>query len=101
MLINIPLEVEHYFLPVINAIHILNIYPLATNGLSHPYQLDESIFNFRGVRSVFVFIFISFFDANHVSKQNSSRLDAASCGVASGAILFAPVPKKGRQAYKG
>ena len=28
-----------------------------TNGLSHPYHLDESIFNFRGIRSNFSFLF--------------------------------------------
>ena len=32
-------------------------------------------------------------------KQNSPRWDAAFCGVTSGAILFAYVPQRGRQAY--
>ena len=27
--------------------------PLVTNGLSHPYHLDESTFILRGVRSIF------------------------------------------------
>ena len=49
--------------------------PLMTNGLSHPYHLDESTFIFRGTGS----IFFSFFDENHVSKQNSQRWDAAFC----------------------
>ena len=31
--------------------------PLVTNGLSHPYQLDESTFNFRGIRSNFSLLF--------------------------------------------
>ena len=35
-----------------------------------------SLFAFRGIGSIF-FIFISFFDENHVSKQNSPRCDAA------------------------
>ena len=35
-----------------------------------------------------------------LSKQNSPRLDAAFCGVASGAMLFAYVPQIDRQAYK-
>ena len=61
-----------------------------TNGFSHPYHLDESIF-----------IFISFFDENHVSKQNNPRWDAAFRGVTSVAILFAYVPEKGRQADMG
>ena len=47
-----------------------------TNGLSHPYHLDESIFNFRDIGSNFSF-FISFFDENYLSKQNSPRCDAA------------------------
>ena len=37
-----------------------------TNGLFHPYHLDESMFNYRGIRSDF-----TFFDENHVSKRNS------------------------------
>ena len=67
---------------------IKNIKPLVTNGLSHPYHLDESIFIFRSIWS----IFISFFNENNVSKQNSPRWEAAFCGVTSGAILFAYVP---------
>ena len=45
--------------------------PLVTNGLSLLYHLDESIFRFRGIRS------ISFFIENYVSKQKSPRCDAA------------------------
>ena len=67
--------------------------PLVTNGLSHPYQLDESSLTFRGIRSNFSFLF-HFFDEYTVSKQNSPRWDAAFCGVTSGAILFAYVPLK-------
>ena len=55
-----------------------------TNGLSHPYQLDESTYIFRGIGINF-----SLFGENHVTKKNSSRWDAAFCGVTSGAILFA------------
>ena len=51
------------------------IKPLVTNGLSHCYHMDESIFIFRGSR-IDIFIFISFFDEIHVSKQNSPRWDA-------------------------
>ena len=47
------------------------------------------------------FIYILFFDENHISKQNSPRWDAAFCGVTSGAILFAYVPYVERQAYMG
>ena len=65
--------------------------PLVTNGFSHHFHLDESIFIF-GVSGVFFFIFISFFDEFHLNKQNSPRWDAALCGVPSGAILFAYAP---------
>ena len=57
-----------------------------TNGMSHPYQLDESTF----ILGVF-FIFNSFFDEINEIKQNSSRWNAALCSVTSGAILFAYV----------
>ena len=71
------------------------INPYVTNGLSHPYHLDESVFVFRGSGSIFLFLF-HFFDENDVSKQNSPRWDAAFCGVTSGAILCVYVPQKGR-----
>ena len=74
---------------------IINIH--MTNGLSHPLWMSPL---FGGASGVF-FIFISFFDENHVSKQNSPRWDAAFCGVISGAFRFAYVPQKGRQAYIG
>ena len=62
-----------------------------TNGFSHPYHLDGSTFIFRGIRSIFFFIFISLFDENDFSKQNNPKWDAAFFGVTSGAILFAYV----------
>ena len=34
------------------------INPLVMNGVSHLYYLDESTFNFRGIRSNFHFYFI-------------------------------------------
>ena len=39
-----------------------------------------------------IFHFCFIFRLNHVSKHNSPRWDAASCGVTSGAIQFANVP---------
>ena len=72
--------------------------PYLTNGFSRRYQLGESTSVFRGVRSYFDF-FILFFDEISLCKQNSPRWDAAYCGVTSGAILFAYVPHKERQAY--
>ena len=53
-----------------------------TKRLSHPYQLDESIFMFRA--SGVFFQFYDIFYENDVSKQNSPRWD--------GALLFAYVP---------
>ena len=31
---------------------------LVTNGLSHPYHLDESVVNFRGTRCIFSFAYL-------------------------------------------
>ena len=61
------------------------ISPLVTNGLSHPYLLDESSFILRGIGVNMTF---SFFDENHFSKQNSPRWRHV-CGVKFGAILWA------------
>ena len=44
--------------------------PNLSNGLSHHYHLDESTFNFRGIRSIFFFIFISIFIEIPVSSVN-------------------------------
>ena len=68
---------------------MVSINTFVTNGLSHPYHLDESTFIFRVIRSNFSFLFHfwrEFISANRISgasKQNSPR---------SGAILFAYVP---------
>ena len=48
-----------------------------TNEIFHPYNLDESTFNSRGVGSYFSFLF-SFFKEICVSEQNSHRWDVAS-----------------------
>ena len=55
-------------------------------------------FLFLGVLGV-ILSFITFFDEISLSKETSPRWDAAFCGVTFGAILFAYVPQKGRQAY--
>ena len=65
--------------------------PYLINGFSHIYQMDESTFIFRGVRSDFYF-FISFFDVISLCKKNSP--DGTPRSVA---MLFAYVPQKGRQ----
>ena len=44
--------------------------PLVTNGLSHPYHLDKSIFIFRDIRSNFSFIFsMKFMYANRMASH--------------------------------
>ena len=68
--------------------------PHLPSGSVHPYQLDESISNFRGVRYSF-FIFILFWIEIPVSKQCRPWSDAAFCGIRSGSALFAYVPKMG------
>ena len=70
------------------------------NALSHPYQLDESIFHLRAVWWTFL-IFIIFLIDIPLSKQCWPWSDAAFCGVWSRSALFAYVPKMGRQAYNG
>ena len=78
--------------------------PLVTNGLSHPYHLDESIFLFfiffffwgggGGIRSNVSFLFLL-----SIKFMLANRIGPAFCGVTSGAILFVFVPRKGRNAY--
>ena len=82
---------------------ITKLNTFVTNGLSHPYHFDESIFNFGGIGSSEIgsnlFFFISFFA--EIINSNDASWDAAFCGVTSVAILFANVPLKGRQGYTG
>ena len=66
--------------PDINAYMTQSIFPSVSFGRVH--------FRFEGHREWF-WIFIPFFDAIPVSKENRPRWDAAFCGVSSGAILFA------------
>ena len=46
--------------------------PHVTNELSHPYQFGWAHLHFYGHQD-FLFFFISFFDENQLSKQNSPR----------------------------
>ena len=69
--------------------------PNMTNGTVHPYQLDESISEFRGVCCI-LSILISFSIEFPVSKQCRPWSDAVFCGIWSGSALFAYVPKMGR-----
>ena len=74
------------------------INPYLTNGFFHHYQLDESTFIFRGVRSDFYFFLSDFCDEISLGKQNSPRWDAAFCGITSAAMPFAYVPQNDHQA---
>ena len=71
------------------------INPHLPSGPIHPYQLDESISNFRGVWCPF-FIFILFRKDIPARKQWRPWSDAALCGVWSGSALFAFVQTMGR-----
>ena len=74
--------------------------PYVTNGLSHPYHLDESTFIFRNIRSNFSFLFhfsMKFIKANRIAPDGMPHFAASHLS----AILFAYVPLKGRKAYMG
>ena len=73
----------------------IETWPYLTNGLSHPYHLDESILILGASGVIFNIHYI--FMKKHVIKQNSTKY----CGVISGAILFAFVIRIGHQAYVG
>ena len=64
-----------------------------TNGLSHPYHLDEPIVIFRGTRCNFSFLY-PYFDENPVGKQSSPRWEAAFYGVTSGGYSVCLCPIK-------
>ena len=60
--------------------------PYLTNGFSHHYQLDESIFIFRGIRSDFFLFFFShfsmkFFKANRIAPDGTPRSAASHLGL--------------------
>ena len=61
---------------------ILN--PYLTNGFSHHYQLDESTFIFRGVRSDFQFLsqfLMKFLQANRIAPDGTPRSAASHLGL--------------------
>ena len=67
-----------------------------TNEISHPYNLDESTFNSRGVRSYFSFFFI-FVLANRIASDGTPHFAASHLG-----LFCLPMShKKGCQAYMG
>ena len=62
--------------------------PLVTNGLSHPYHLDDSPFILRGVRSNFSFLFhfsMKIMSANRIANRiapnGTPRLAASYLGL--------------------
>ena len=55
-----------------------------TNGLSHPYHLDESTFIFRGIRSDFSFLFhfsMKIMSANRIAPDGTLRFAASHLGL--------------------
>ena len=55
-----------------------------TNGLSHPYHLDESTFIYRGIRSDFSFLFhfsMKFLQANRIAPDGTPRFAASHLGL--------------------
>ena len=54
--------------------------PLVTNGLSHPYHLDESTFIVRGISSDFSFLFhflMNSMKANRIAPDGTQRFVAS------------------------
>ena len=68
------------------------------SGLSNPYQLDKSIFNFRACLVIFVFIqvYIGKLISPIKNSEDTVELTHFSCHIiqpCSGSALFAYVPK--------
>ena len=60
------------------------INPYVTNGLSHPYHMDESISIFRGVSSIFSFLFhfsMKFLSANRIAPDGTLHFAASHLGL--------------------
>ena len=63
-----------------------NFNPLVTNGLSHPYHLDESIFTIRGIRSIYFFSFLfhfsmKFMKTDRLAPDGTTRFAASHRGL--------------------
>ena len=55
-----------------------------TNGFSHRYTLDESIFSFRGIKSIFSILFNFFMkimSANRIAPDGTPRFAASHLGL--------------------
>ena len=60
------------------------INPIVTNGISHPYHLDESTFIHRGIRSDFSFLFhfsMKIKIANRIAPDGTPRFAASHLGL--------------------
>ena len=60
--------------------------PPLTNGLSHPYHLDQSIFIFRGIGSNFSFLFhflMKTMSTNRIAPDGMPRFAASHLGLLS------------------
>ena len=58
--------------------------PLVTNGLSHPYHLDECTLTFNGIRSILSFLFhfpMKFMSANRIALDGAPRSAASHLGL--------------------
>ena len=62
----------------------ISVNPLVTNGISHPYHLDESIFIFRDIRSIFSFLFhfsMKIISANRIAPDGMPRFAVSHLGL--------------------
>ena len=60
------------------------INPYLMNGFSHHYQLGESTFIFRGVRSIFLFLshfLMKFLQANRIAPDGTPRSEVSHLGL--------------------
>ena len=69
--------------------------PLVTNGLPHPYHLDESTFLSRGIRSNFSFLFhfsMKFMSAKRIALDGTPR-SAASPVIWGYSVCLCPIKR--------
>ena len=79
---NLPLLQVHVCIPMSACATPFN--PYLTNGFSHHYHLDESIFIFRGVTSDFYFLShftMKLFCANRIAPDGTPRSAASHLGL--------------------
>ena len=67
-----------------NPRHTMRLTQLVTNGISHPYNLDESTFIFRGIGSKFTFsshFSMKIMSANRIAPDGTPRFVASHLGL--------------------